>query len=79
MIEHLATYRKWWYLLSILIILPGMICLIFKGLDLGIDFTGGTIWEIQFDQTITTEQVKDVLAEYGVQGIDRANLFGGRW
>ncbi len=66
MIEHLATYRKWWYLLSILVILPGLICLIFKGLDLGIDFTGGTIWEIQFDQTVTTEQVKNVLAEYGV-------------
>ncbi len=66
MIEHLATYRKWWYLLSILIILPGLICLLFKGLDLGIDFTGGTIWEIQFDQSVTTEQVKSVLAEYGV-------------
>ncbi len=66
MIEHLATYRKWWYLLSILIILPGLICLVFKGLDLGIDFTGGTIWEIQFDQSVTTEQVKSVLAEYGV-------------
>lgn len=66
MIEHLATYRKWWYLFSILIILPGLICLVFKGLDLGIDFTGGTIWEIQFDQSVTTEQVKSVLAEYGV-------------
>ena len=67
MIEHLATYRKWWYILSILIILPGLISLVFKGLDLGIDFTGGTIWEIQFDQTVTTEQVKGVLAEYGVE------------
>lgn len=65
MLEHLATYRKWWYLLSIIVILPGFISLIFNGLDLGIDFTGGTIWEIQFDQTITTEDVKTVLAANG--------------
>lgn len=66
MIEHLATYRKWWYLLSIIIILPGLVSLIFNGLDLGIDFTGGTIWEIQFDRTVSTEEVKNVLSEYGV-------------
>lgn len=66
MVEHLATYRKWWYLLSIIVILPGLISLVFKGLDLGIDFTGGTIWEIQFDRTITTEEIKSVLAENGV-------------
>lgn len=65
MLEHLATYRKWWYLLSLIIILPGIISLIFNGLDLGIDFTGGTIWEIRFDRTITTEEVKSVLAANG--------------
>lgn len=65
MLEHLATYRKWWYLLSIVVIIPGVISLIVNGLDLGIDFTGGTIWEIRFDQTITTEQVKTVLSEHG--------------
>lgn len=65
MIEHLATYRKWWYILSIIVILPGVISLIFNGLDLGIDFTGGTIWEVQFNRTITTEEVKNVLADHG--------------
>jgi preprotein translocase subunit SecF len=65
MLEHLATYRKWWYLLSIVVIMPGVISLIFNGLDLGIDFTGGTIWEIQFEKTISTEEVKSVLASHG--------------
>jgi len=65
MLEHLATHRKWWYILSIIVILPGLISLVFNGLDLGIDFTGGTIWEIRFDKSITTEQVKSVLAENG--------------
>lgn len=67
MLEHLATYRKWWYLLSIIVILPGVISLIFNGLDLGIDFTGGTIWEVQFDKSVTTEEVKSVLADNGFE------------
>ncbi|MCB0716958.1 MAG: protein translocase subunit SecF, partial [Bacteroidetes bacterium] len=37
-----------------------------NGLDLGIDFTGGTIWEIQFDKSVTTEEVKTVLTQNGV-------------
>lgn len=65
MLEHLATHRKWWYILSIVVILPGLISLVINGLDLGIDFTGGTIWEIRFDKSITTEEVKSVLAENG--------------
>lgn len=65
MLDHLATYRKYWYLLSIIAIIPGVISLVFNGLDLGIDFTGGTIWEVQFDKTITTEEVKNVLAANG--------------
>ncbi len=40
MLEHLATYRKWWYLLSIVVIIPGVISLIFNGLDLGIGEEG---------------------------------------
>ncbi|MCO5221206.1 MAG: protein translocase subunit SecF [Thermomicrobiales bacterium] len=66
MIEHLATYRKWWYLISIIAIIPGLISLVINGLDLGIDFTGGTIWEIQFDKSVTTEEVKTVLTQNGV-------------
>lgn len=65
MLEHLATHRKWWYILSIAVILPGLISLVINGLDLGIDFTGGTIWEIKFDKSITTEEVKSVLSEHG--------------
>jgi preprotein translocase subunit SecF len=38
----LIIWRKWWYLLSLAIILPGVISLIFFGLHLSIDFTGGT-------------------------------------
>jgi len=65
---QLASHRRRWYAISIAVILPGIIALLLWGLNLGIDFTGGTLWELQFDKTITTEQVKAVLADNGYQG-----------
>ena len=49
----LATNRNYWYvLLSLVALIPGTIALILWGLNLGIDFTGGTIWELQFEESI---------------------------
>jgi preprotein translocase subunit SecF len=45
----LIKYRKWWYLLSLLIIIPGSISLAVWGLRPSIDFTGGT--QIEFSGT----------------------------
>lgn len=40
--------HKWLYfLVSLLVIVPGLVSLVFFGLKPSIDFTGGTIWEIQ--------------------------------
>jgi preprotein translocase subunit SecF len=41
--------RYWFFALSLLIILPGMILWAMNGLPLAIDFTGGSILEISFD------------------------------
>lgn len=56
--------RKWWYLLSVLIIIPGIISMATRGFNLGIDFTGGTIIDLKFAQPVTVVQVRDVLKEY---------------
>ena len=63
--EHLTGKRYLWFGISLLVILPGVISLILFGLNLGIDFTGGTEWELQFVQPVTTEQVRTVLANAG--------------
>ncbi len=36
--------RKWWFLLSSIIIVAGLLSLGFRGLNLGIDFKGGSAW-----------------------------------
>jgi preprotein translocase subunit SecF len=65
--EHLASRRKTWYAISLIVIIPGLISLILFGLNLGIDFTGGTLWELEFNRPVTTEEVKAVLARGGYQ------------
>jgi preprotein translocase subunit SecF len=66
--DHLASRRKWWYLISLCLILPGVISLIFFGLKQGIDFTGGTLWELQFDHSISTQEIRSVLEQNGYSG-----------
>jgi preprotein translocase subunit SecF len=38
--------RRWWYALSGVVILAGLLSLGVRGLNLGIDFRGGTAWEV---------------------------------
>lgn len=63
--EHLASRRHLWYLISLIVILPGLISLLLFRLNPGIDFTGGAIWDIEFQRDVTTEQVSSVLADNG--------------
>src|SRR5690606_18083478 len=61
----LVGSRKRWYLLSLILLVPGIVSLIFNGLELGIDFTGGTSWEIETSNPVSAGQVRDVLSEHG--------------
>lgn len=65
--EHLASRRNLWYLISLIAIIPGVISLVLFGLRLGIDFTGGTLWELDFDRAVTTEEVRTVLERNGFE------------
>jgi preprotein translocase subunit SecF len=38
--------RRWWYILSTVIIVAGLVSLTTRGFNLGIDFKGGTSWEV---------------------------------
>lgn len=57
---------KLWFAISLLIIIPGIFCMFTKGFNFGIDFTGGTIIEMEFQQEVTLPQVRDVLREYSL-------------
>jgi preprotein translocase subunit SecF len=61
--------RRWFYLFSALLTIPGLIFILLSpftdaGLQLTIDYTGGTRWEIEFaDPGVTPAQVEEVFAE----------------
>ncbi|HET9016650.1 MAG TPA: protein translocase subunit SecF [Thermomicrobiaceae bacterium] len=57
--------RYYWFLLSLVIILPGMFALVTHGLRESIDFTGGTLWEIQTNRPTTSNTILQVLASKG--------------
>ncbi len=64
---HFIRKRKYFYILSLLIIIPGLVSLSIQGLNLGIDFTGGNIIEVQFEQPVATEEIRDVLANQDLE------------
>ena len=55
--------------LSALLLLGSMALLMTKGLNLGIDFTGGIIVQVEFSSPVTVKEVRETLAESGQQHV----------
>jgi len=49
---NIVKYKNWFFALSLALIIPGVIALTTFGLKLGIDFSGGALWEIKFDSEV---------------------------
>lgn len=56
--------RKIWYAISVVILVAGLVSLMVRGLNLGIDFTGGNILQLEFAQTVTAEDLRATVSEY---------------
>ena len=57
--------RKYFYLLSLAIIIPGLIFLALGGLKRGIDFTGGTQIEVKYARPTTATAVEGAVSSAG--------------
>src|SRR6185436_11788652 len=60
--------RRWFYLFSAVLILPGVISLVLPGgLNPGIDFTSGTIMTLQFQrpEPVDQQDVRDAFSGLG--------------
>jgi preprotein translocase subunit SecF len=78
MLFRFVERKQWYFLLSGLLIVPGVIFLALGGLKLGIEFKGGTLLDARFDSPPAAAAVHDVMASVGhpeavVQGAE-----GGR-
>jgi preprotein translocase subunit SecF len=62
----LVGKRGWFYLLSLIVIWPGVISLLIPpALKPGIDFTGGTTFTVRFQEQVTKDELQDALADLG--------------
>lgn len=64
----IAGRAKIWFIISLLIIIPGLISLATRGLNFGIDFTGGTIIDLKFEQPVEISKVRESLKPFGLDG-----------
>jgi preprotein translocase subunit SecF len=60
--------RKVWYGLSAALIIVSLALLLIRGLNLGVDFTGGVVVETNFPQAPNIESLRAALAQAGVAG-----------
>ena len=65
---NLIQKRYFYFLISGIVIIPGLIALIIWGLPLAIDFTGGSILEVSFEAG-KTPQPADIIALYAKNNI----------
>jgi preprotein translocase subunit SecF len=70
--ENIVRHRYWWFAISFLIIVPGAIFLGLYGLRPGIDFSGGSLWDVRFlersAEQLNTEEIAGVFAQQGFDG-----------
>lgn len=59
---------KIWFAISLLVIIPGIVCMFVRGFNFGIDFTGGTIIDLRFNEPVTVAAVRDSLKKYDLDG-----------
>lgn len=66
---NIIGHKKIYFLISLLIMIPGIISLILFGLNMSIDFTGGSRMKVSFSQNVTESQ-----KEFVVKALESENV-----
>jgi preprotein translocase subunit SecF len=70
--KSIVSLRYIWFIISLVIIIPGAVFFAMYGLKTGIDFAGGALWDLHFPtkqlSELNTENIADVFAKNGFEG-----------
>ena len=58
---NIVAHKKWWFSLSSVLVILSIISMFVYGFNFGIDYTGGTILDLQFQKPVTVAQVRDAV------------------
>lgn len=64
---NIIANRRVWYTISIVFVLLSFIFVIFPGIRWGIDFTGGSLSEIELSQSVLRSDLRNTVASAGYQ------------
>jgi preprotein translocase subunit SecF len=78
MIDILSK-RYYYFVFSMLVIIPGLVLLAIGGLPLSIDFTGGSLFEVRFEggSALNTEAIVRIYEEAGIDDAQVTSTEGG--
>jgi preprotein translocase subunit SecF len=63
---NIVKSRKYWYIIDLLLISVGLLSVGIKGFNTGIDYTGGSLIELRFEQQVEISDVRAVLNDAGL-------------
>jgi preprotein translocase subunit SecF len=80
----IVKYRTWWFGISLALMVPGMVAMVIcctkfgAPLKPGIDFTGGSLMQYQFQRDVHLDEVREVLHQTGLEGsqVQEAQIAG---
>ena len=66
--KNFSIVRNWkiFFAISIIGLMIGYGSMIFRGFNLGIDFTGGSIMDLKFEKAVQVAQVREVLSQHNL-------------
>ncbi len=73
---NFLNMRKTAYTISIILVIVSLASLTFRGLNYGVDFTGGRTYLVRFDQDVTVNEIRDALAIEFTEAVPEVKTFG---
>jgi len=61
----IVNKRNWFFLISIILLVPGIISMLAFGFRLGIDFSSGTVMTLRFSQPVDQSTLRQQMADLG--------------
>ena len=66
----LLSRRKIAYLITLALTIPGLLVVLFRGLNYSVEFTGGTLMQVESQKPVDVGAVRSALIERGIEGAE---------